>query len=193
VIGRPRRRGLDPSPTGLQPDRREDSCSEHFVRSQVGESVDKLRLARSATMRKRLSLLVAAVVRLLILGAVVHHAQQPASASAGAGAEHAIRTVLVSPQGQAFRFFPHYVATARCGIPFVMRRVVGACSTRSLSVVATAVRSLWTSMSGGGGAHSTTQAHREGRSITIGSLMSFRAGRSSSRGRAATSRLTSRS
>lgn len=38
--------------------------------------------------------------------------------------------MLVSPQGQAFRFFPHYVATARCGIPFVMRRVVGACSTR---------------------------------------------------------------
>lgn len=43
----------------------------------------------------------------------------------------AIHTVLASRLGGDFRYFPHYVGSARCGIPFVWgRRIKGTCTTQ---------------------------------------------------------------
>jgi hypothetical protein len=52
------------------------------------------------------------------------------SASAAPTPSYAIRMVLASRQGTDFSYFPHYVGTDRCAIPFVFRSVKGTCSTR---------------------------------------------------------------
>jgi hypothetical protein len=50
--------------------------------------------------------------------------------ASASGSNRAIRTVLASQQGRNFRYFPHHAGTRRCGIPFVLRRIEGTCTTR---------------------------------------------------------------
>jgi hypothetical protein len=71
------------------------------------------------------------VFALLGVGAASVEWLQPASAAQAARSSRAIRTVLASRHGSDFRYFPHYVGTARCTIPFAMTRgIKGTCSSR---------------------------------------------------------------
>jgi hypothetical protein len=77
--------------------------------------------------RLGISLLALGVVA---VGVAAGYRGQSASAARTARGSYAIRTVLASRQGSEFRYFQHYVGTARCAIPFVFRSVQGTCTTR---------------------------------------------------------------
>jgi hypothetical protein len=77
-------------------------------------------------MRKGLFLTLPPALLLLAGGS-----QQLASAARTPWSSRAIHTVLVSRQGSDFRYFPHFVGTARCAIPFAFRSVKGTCSTQA--------------------------------------------------------------
>jgi hypothetical protein len=77
---------------------------------------------------RRLTLLVWLVV--IGLGLAGFGALQQSASAARTSPSYAIRMVLASRQGTDFRYFPRYVGTARCAIPFVFRSVKGTCSTR---------------------------------------------------------------
>lgn len=77
--------------------------------------------------RLQISLLV---VGLVAVGVATGYSGQSASAARTARGSYALRKVLDSRQGSDFRYFQHYVGTARCAIPFVFRSIEGTCTTR---------------------------------------------------------------
>jgi hypothetical protein len=78
-------------------------------------------------MRKRLW--VFGVDALVAVVAAAGGWQASASAAPAPRTSNGISTVLASRQGSDFRYFPHFVGTAHCAIPFVFRSVQGTCST----------------------------------------------------------------